>query len=224
MLIGREVEQARLLRLLGDARGGTSGALLLLGDAGVGKSELCRDAIANARGMHVLVARGLEAEAEYPFGILGDVLRPLIDTFATLPEPQADALRAALALAPPSAVPTPFAVPVATLGVLAAAAEPRPLLIVVDDLHWVDAPSRDALLFAARRLHAESVAMLFAARVDEEDAVAADIETISIGGLGTDECGRLLEEVSGHPVSAAVAAGLCAGTGGNPLALVELGR
>src|SRR5680860_153550 len=134
MLIGREVEQARLLRLLGDARGGTSGALLLLGDAGVGKSELCRDAIANARGMHVLVARGLEAEAEYPFGILGDVLRPLIDTFATLPEPQSDALRAALALAPPSAVPTPFAVPVATLGVLAAAAEPRPLLILVDPL------------------------------------------------------------------------------------------
>ncbi len=222
MLIGRTAEQTRLDKLLTGAREARGGALVLVGEAGIGKSELCRHALRGADGMTVLVARGLEAEAERPFGTLADLLQPVTDHIAALPPPQAVALQAACALAPPAPPTPPFAVGVATLALLADIAEHQPLLVVVDDLHWVDGPSRDALLFVARRLEAERIAMLLSVRADDEYDASIDLATLALAGLDAGDSGELLVATSGHSVSEPVAAKLHAETGGNPLALEEL--
>ncbi len=222
MLIGRTAEQTRLDKLLTGAREARGGALVLVGEAGIGKSELCRHALRGADGMTVLVARGLEAEAERPFGTLADLLQPVTDHIAALPPPQAVALQAACALAPPAPPTPPFAVGVATLALLADIAEHQPLLVVVDDLHWVDGPSRDALLFVARRLEAERIAMLLSVRADDEYDASIDLATLALAGLDAGDSGELLVATSGHSVSGPVAAKLHAETGGNPLALEEL--
>ena len=115
--------------------------------------------------------RGIESEAELPFAALLEICRPFLDGLDQLLEPQAAALRGALALAP-----TPprsrFAVAAATLGLLAAAAEKAPLLVTVDDAHWLDRGSADAIAFAARRLGADRVALLLAIRPRQAHAVA----------------------------------------------------
>src|SRR5690606_33866799 len=104
---------------------------------------------ADARGIRTLLVRGVESETELAFSALHDVLAPLVAHLDTLPAPQAAALASALALAPPQPGDR-FAVCVATLGLLQCAATDRPLLVIVDDLPWVDAASRECLLFAAR--------------------------------------------------------------------------
>ncbi|MTD44812.1 AAA family ATPase [Conexibacter sp. W3-3-2] len=221
MLVGREDELATLGGLVQDAAAGRSGVLCLHGPAGVGKTMLLQQAAAQAGGT-VLHARGVESEAHLAFAALAEMLGPVLDLRDGLPAAQARALGSALALeeAAPAA---PFAVASAVLGLLAAAAEDRgPVVVVVDDLQWVDEASRSAVLFAARRLDADPVAVLLGVR-DEEglDVAALDVPALALGGLDADAGVALL--TAAHPgLADAVARRLVADTGGNPLALVEI--
>ena len=163
MLYGREREIERIERLLGSARAGTSDAIVLRGDPGVGKTALLRHAVERADSMLVLRATGYESEAQLEFSGLVEVCRPLLGSLDALPPVQAAALSSALGLSEATQNDR-FAVAAATLSLIAGAAEEMPVLVLVDDAHWLDDASRDALLFAARRLAADPVAFLFATR------------------------------------------------------------
>ena len=153
MLLGRERELAELRRLFEGARAGHGGAILIVGDAGIGKTALWRAAVTEAADLRLLEAQGIEAESQLAFAGLRDLLTPVLSSLKRLPVPQRDAVAGALALGPP-APGDPFAVAAATLGLLAAAS---PAVAVVDDAHWLDPPSAEAILFAARRLRGERV-------------------------------------------------------------------
>ncbi len=222
VLIGRESQCARLDELLDRARLGRSGALVIRGEAGIGKTALLEYAARRAEDMTVVRALGVESEVELEFSALLDVCRPLFDRLGELPEQQAEALRGAFGLGPALALDR-FAIGAATLGLLAAAAEERPLLVLVDDAHWLDPASADALLFATRRLHADRAVLLFAVRDGDDRSFEGDgIEATTLIGLERREASRLLE--SYVDVSSSVADRLYKATGGNPLALVELPR
>jgi DNA-binding CsgD family transcriptional regulator len=214
MLIGRETEKAGLGRLLDAARAGTSGALVLRGEAGIGKTTLLRHAAAEATGFTVLRATGIEYEAELPYAALHQILRPLEDRIDRLAEPQADALRGALGLAHEREADA-FLVGVGTLTLLADAAEEQPLLAVLDDAAWFDHESAHALGFTARRLGAEGVAMLFAVREDPARPFELPgVEVMRVERLADDDARRLLGDAADDRIVARAA--------GNPLALLEL--
>ncbi|MDQ6885437.1 MAG: ATP-binding protein, partial [Candidatus Dormibacteraeota bacterium] len=166
MLVGRGRERERIDQLLAGANSGRSGALVLRGEPGIGKSSLLRHAIEQATQWKVLWATGIETESELPFSGLAELFHPILDQLDEIPAPQAAALGGALAVGPP-VVADPFTIYAATLSLIASAAERTPVLAVIDDAHWLDASSCDALLFAARRLHADRVVLLFAARTGE---------------------------------------------------------
>ena len=163
MLYGRDAERAAIGGLLEEARSSRSRALVIRGEAGVGKTALLEDAHDRAGDMVVLAARGVESEAELPFAALHQLLRPALEQLEELPEPQAGAIGVALGLEHGQA-PEPFLVFTACLSLLSELAEHRPVLCLVDDAHWLDTASAGALTFVARRLGAEGIAMLFAAR------------------------------------------------------------
>src|SRR5262245_16218985 len=151
MLVGRSAECARLEGVLEQARAGRAGALVLRGEAGAGKSSLLEHAAGTATGFQVLRCRGAEGDSELAFTGLAGLLAPLTPLLAEIPPPQATALAAALGLsAGPGA--ERFAVCAATLSLLAAGAERRPLLVLVDDGHWLDGASLECLIFAVRRM------------------------------------------------------------------------
>ena len=219
MLLGRRDERLALDRLLAQARRGESGVLALVGEPGIGKTALLEHAAQQAEGMRVLRARGIESEAEIPFAGLAELLRPALAALDRIPAPQASALAGALALAPAHAGDR-FAVGAATLSLLSATAEERPLVLLVDDAHWLDASSAQALLFAARRLVADPVALVISAREGEPSLLdGADLRVMHLAGLAGSDAATLLSE-SG--LGADVAARLIQTTGGNPLALLEL--
>jgi DNA-binding NarL/FixJ family response regulator len=222
VIAGRAAEQARLDAVLAQARRGHSCALLLYGEAGVGKSTLLHYAISEASDMTVVTAQGIESEAELSFATLHQLLRPLIGHIGSLPDVQATALRAALALQSGDGSGR-LAVAAATLGVLATAGVARPLLVAVDDLQWVDAASADTLLFAVRRLYADPVAVVLAMR-DEEGGFRPPkgIPSIVVGGLAAPQVRSLLESTTAGPVDSDVVERLRQATDGNPLALTEL--
>ncbi|GAA3181694.1 LuxR family transcriptional regulator [Blastococcus jejuensis] len=226
MLQGRDVEQARVRALLDDARVGRGGALVLRGQPGVGKSALLADAEAGARaaGLTVLLTRGVESESPLPFAALQRLLRPVMDCAEGLPSLQARALRTAFGEGEPEGgAGDRFLVYLAALSLLAEAGERTPVLAVVDDAHWLDDASAAALLFVARRLQAEDVGLVFAARTgDVRTFDSGDLPVLDVGAIDRDAAGALLSERAGVPVPAAVRDALLAGTGGNPLALVEL--
>jgi DNA-binding CsgD family transcriptional regulator len=222
VLLGRELECAAIGRLLDEARDGASGGLLLRGEPGIGKTALVGYAVERATGMLVVRAQGVQSETEVAFGGLLEVTRPLLARIDELPDRQAAALRAALALdiGPP---PDRLTVGAATLTLLAAAAEETPLLVALDDAQWLDAESAEALGFAVRRLHAERVAVVVATRVGEgREFDPAGLDAIDLFGLSHEAAGELLA-VSGVEGDDAVAR-FHAATGGNPLALLELPR
>ena len=163
VLYGRDAERAEIGALLEAARDSRSGALVLRGEPGIGKTALLRDARDRAEDMHVLTARGVESESDLPFAALDQLLRPALDQLEQLPPPQAAALRGALGLEE-GAGDERFLIFAACLSLLSELAERRPVLCLVDDAHWFDTASADALLFVARRLDAEGIVMLFAAR------------------------------------------------------------
>jgi DNA-binding CsgD family transcriptional regulator len=222
VLVGRDSERQAIARLLADARVGTSGVLAVVGEPGIGKTALLEEAAASATTMRVIRARGIESEAEIPFAGLLELLRPVLGVVPRLPRPQAEALGAALALRPASA-PNRFAVGAATLGVLAAAAEAKPLLVLVDDVQWLDEASAAAVLFAVRRLVADPVAVLLALREGTPSPLeAAGLPTLRLGGLDAGAAAELLAHRAAGPVAPDAVERLHRATAGNPLALLEL--
>jgi DNA-binding CsgD family transcriptional regulator len=222
MLLGREGERAQLDELLAGARAGISSALLLAGEAGVGKSALLHYAREQAaEGYTCVFAQGVESESDIAFSALSALLRPLLGHLESLPEPQAAALASALAVGPPVAGDR-FTVSAGTLSLLAAAAEEQPLLVLVDDAQWIDRASAEALLFAARRLVAEGILILFTQREGVGDLDASGVPVLRLGGLDASAARELLEQRVGTRVAPEVAERLVAATGGNALALAEL--
>lgn len=223
--MGRDRERARVRAALDAARAGEGAALVLTGEPGAGKSVLLADAVESADDLRVLRARGVESESPLAYAALHRLLRPLLRRVDALPTRQADALLAALGMAdaPAGAPADRFVVYLATLTLLSDAASGRPLLLVVDDAHWLDDASRDAVLFVARRVEGEAVAVLLAAR---EDAVVGgtDLPRLRVGALDDEAAGALLSSEAGGEVPGEVAAQLCERTGGNALALAELAR
>jgi DNA-binding CsgD family transcriptional regulator len=216
MLLGRERERQELEAVLAGARLNRSGVVVLAGEPGIGKTALidCAAAVAEGGGMRILRARGIESEARVPFAGLLELLRPALGALDAIPDPQATALEGALALRPASAQDR-FAVGAATLSLLAAYAENAPLAALIDDAHWLDESSADALLFAVRRLVADPIAVVLAVREGESELVdAARLPTIRLGGLDREAAAELVGD--------AFADRLYAATAGNPLALLEL--
>lgn len=217
MLLGRVQERRDIELALVMARSGHSAALALVGEAGIGKTALLDYAADQAFGLRLLRARGIESEAQIPFGALLELLRPALDLLDQIPVPQARALEAALALRPGHAQER-FAVGAATLSLLAAYAEQEPVAVLIDDAHWLDQPSAQALLFALRRLVADSIAVFLAVREGEPSLLdGADLPITRIGGLTPAEAAELLTGVTAES-----ARRLHAATAGNPLALLEL--
>ena len=205
MFLGRDAEQARIDALLEHARSGVSGTLIVSGEPGIGKSALLSYAADKALDMTVLSATGVKAESELAFSGLAELLHPILERIDEIPKPQAAALASALALVPP-VMSDPFAVSAATLSLIAAAAENGALLAAVDDAHWLDAASRGALVFAARRLHADRVAFIFVIREGEKtDLQFADFPRMTLQGIGFEMCRELLARGAGSPVAARVA-------------------
>jgi DNA-binding CsgD family transcriptional regulator len=218
MLVGRELERARIDALMSAVRGGRGGALIVRGEPGIGKTALLAYAEEQAESMRVLHARGVEAEAELAFAGLHELLRPLLGLVEELPERQAAALRGALALGP--AVNARLLIAAGALSLLAVAADERPLLCLVDDAHWLDGESAEALVFVARRLEADPVLLVFGAREGEPRAFEpAGLDVLVLGGLAREEAALLLRD-RGLPEG--VVADLYRTSAGNPLALLEL--
>jgi DNA-binding CsgD family transcriptional regulator len=218
MLLGREPETSRIDDLLEGAREGRSGALVLSGEPGIGKTALLEYAAGRAEGMTVLAARGIESEAELPFVALADLFRRQTGSIEQIPEAQAASLRAALALGPPVAGDR-FTVCAGVLSLLAAIADESPVLVLIDDAHWVDRSSMQAVLFAARRLDAEAIAMLIARRKGS-DLDVSGLPGLALNGLPHDAATALLQR--SRPVAPDVAEELIAASGANPLALIEV--
>jgi len=221
-LLGRARERARIDGMLDRVRRGGSAALLIRGEAGIGKSALLEHAVTAADGFLVLRTRGYESESEIPFAGLSDILRPITARLDALPPPQRAALESTLALTPTTPT-SHFAVCAATLGILAAVAEEQPTLVLVDDAHWLDPSSADALRFTARRLYGEGIAMLFAARPTGGDHRSdAGVPTMELEGLDYAAARALLDRRTDRAVSDTVARQLFDVSAGNPLALIEI--
>jgi DNA-binding CsgD family transcriptional regulator len=218
-LYGRAVERARIEELLADARSGESGALVICGAAGSGKTALLAHAVERAEGFDVLQTAGIEAESQISFSGLDELLSPVVDIVDKIPAPQREALRAAFDLAP-SAKLSRGAVFRAVISVLAAAAESGAILCVVDDVHMVDPASASALAFAARRVKVEGIAMLFAVG-DEGRSALAGLETLALDGLDAEAARELLEERACADVAPEVARRITDAAGGNARALVD---
>jgi DNA-binding CsgD family transcriptional regulator len=224
MLVGRSHEMAAVERLLSDGRDGHGGALVLHGEAGVGKSALLRYAKDQAEAFLVLHAVGIESEAELDFAGLHQLLHPVLDHLSSLPGPQADAVRAAFAL---SAEPVAerFRISLGALGLLAAAAEDRPVLCMVDDAQWLDQASASALAFVARRVEAERVIVLVGVRDDSGRSFdAAGLAELPITALRDDAARALVSTHLGAAAADTALDWVLANANGNPLALIELPR
>lgn len=221
MLLGRVAERRCIAAVLDDALEGRSGVLAFTGEPGIGKTALLEDAVGSAKDFMVLRARGVESEAQIPFASLLEVCRPALGALAAVPRPQAVALESALALRPAQPAER-FAVGSGVLSLLAASADRQPLLVVLDDVHWFDSSSGEALRFALRRLLADRVAVLVAVREGEPSFLdETDISRRRLDGLTASEAVELLAQ---RGVGADIAEQFTAATGGNPLALVELAR
>src|SRR5581483_7063809 len=223
-VFGRADELAVLDAWAADIKAARGRALVISGEPGIGKSTLLEraTALATNRQVRVLSARASEAEQDFPFAALADVLRPLHDLFPSLLPPQRDALEAALGLGPGPAG-DPFVISVAALALLAAAAKDAPTAVIVDDAHVLDPASARVLAFVARRIEHDRLGLLAAARRDEPSAFDTDgLDELVVGGLAGADAAQLITDVAHAEVPAPVVARLVAGTGGNPLAMREV--
>ncbi|MEW2569165.1 LuxR family transcriptional regulator [Streptomyces sp. NPDC047070] len=221
-LLGRQYETQRLGELIGAARAGRGGTLVLRGEAGIGKSTLLEHAQEVASGFRVLRAGGAQHEAELPFAALHQLCLPVMEHLTELPVQQRQALRIAFDLA--SGTPDVFRAGLATLGLLTAAAQERPVLCVIDDAHWLDAASSKALAFLARRVSAEPVAMVFAVRLPCEEEELEALPGLNVDGLSDADARTLLARQSHETLDEQVRDRLVAEARGNPLALLALPR
>ncbi|NTW40848.1 MAG: AAA family ATPase [Cellulomonadaceae bacterium] len=223
-ILGRDSELERLGSLLGGARNGRGGALLIRGEPGVGKTTLVDEATGRAGGLRLVRADGYESESTMPYAALQRIGMPLSVHLEHLPVRQAAALRVAGGLddGPP---PDRYLVGLGMLSLLAAAGAAEPLVCVVDDAHLVDAESLDVLAFVARRLKAESIALLLTTRPDARvDVVAAGVPSLDLGGLDRLSAVQLLGRSANGPVDPLLATQIAQEAVGNPLALIDLGH
>lgn len=223
LLIGRHAECEALDDLLTGVRGGRSAALLVHGEAGIGKTALLEYALRNATGCQIARATGVESEMELAFGGLHQLCAPFLDLADGLPDPQRDALGTVFGMnaAPP---PDRFLVGLAVLSLLAEAAAERPLICLVDDAQWLDEASAQILVFVARRLLAEPVALVFAMRDTNTDHALMSLSRLEVAGLNGYDSGVLLDSVAQGPLDERVRGRILAEARGNPLALLELPR
>lgn len=220
-LLGRRLECAVLDRMIAAVRTGESRALVVHGAPGVGKSALLDYATNAGTGLRVLHAIGIESERELAFATLHQLCVPLLDRLPNLPEPQRAALETVFGLRT-ATPPERFLVGLAVLGLLSDASEGQPLLCVVDDAHWMDRVSAQVLGFVARRLLAESVALVFGARERAQDLLG--LPELEVTGLHDADARALLDSVTYSALDAQVRDRIVAETRGNPLALLELPR
>ena len=221
MIVGRVAERARLEALLDEARAGRSGALIIEGQPGIGKTALLEHARDCAHDFTVLHAVGVQSEARLAFSGLLDLLRPIIGELPAVPAAQVEPLRRALGLVERASVDLYLAY-AGMLHLLAAAAEARPLLCLVDDAHWLDSASADGIGFVMRRIEAERIAMLVSTRQGDSGAFDGQgLECVTLAGLD-DADARSLLGANGFELSARVADELIEATGANPLALLEV--
>jgi DNA-binding CsgD family transcriptional regulator/tetratricopeptide (TPR) repeat protein len=221
-LVNRDSEREHLDKLLGDVRTGHSAVLVLRGEAGGGKTALLRYAARQASGFRVAQIAGVEAEMELPFAGVHQLCGPMLDRLDALPTPQREALRVALGVATGNP-PDRFLISLATLSLLSAVAEERPQLCLVDDAQWLDGASAQILTFVARRLVAESMAIVFAVR----EPAARHFEglpQLPVHGLDERAAQTLLTQAIPGRIDARVRDRIVAEARGNPLALLELPR
>jgi len=221
VLFGRRSQCDVLDGLVAQVRAGRSGALVLRGEAGVGKTALLEYVAGRARGCRLARVTGVQSEMELAFAGLHQLCAPMLSRAECLPVPQREALRAAFGLAegPP---PDRFLVGLAVLSLLSEVAAERPLVCVIDDEQWLDHASAQALGFVARRLAADPVGLVFAARVPGEEL--AGLPELTVAGLAQADARVLLASALAGPLDARVRDLIVAETGGNPLALLELPR
>jgi len=218
-LTGRLSERGVLDRFVAGVRAGEGRALVVRGEPGVGKTVLLDYLAGRASGCLVARAAGVQSEMELAFAGLHQLCAPMLEHAASLPVPQREALRTAFGLSAGS-VPDRFLVGLAVLGLLSETAGQRPLVCVVDDMQWLDYASAQALGFAARRLAADPVGLVFAARVPGKDV--AGLPELVVAGLAEGDARELLESVLTGPLDPRVRDRIIADTHGNPLALLEL--
>ena len=223
MLLGREPECESLDRLIDAIRSGESRALVLRGEAGVGKTALLDYLLAHATGCRTVRVAAVESETELAFAALHQVCTPVLDLLGRLPDQQQKALRTAFGLQDGTA-PDGLLVGLAVLGLLSEAAAERPLACVVDDAQWLDHASAQTLAVAARRLSAEAVGLVFAERTPDHQMELAGLPDLVIGGLGESAARSLLSCVFPATLDEHVRDRIVAETGGNPLAILELPR
>jgi DNA-binding CsgD family transcriptional regulator len=223
VLLDRDGEKELLGRLIQAVRAGESRSLVVRGEPGVGKTALLAHVVQQAVGFMVVRVAGVEAERELAFSGLHQVCAPLSRHMSRLPAPQRSALNIAFGLIE-GAPPDRFLVGLAALGLLAEVAHEQPLVCLVDDAQWLDVASAQVLGFVARRLVAESVALVFAARDQEHLDALRRVPGLSLDGLPDEHARRLLSSVRGGPVDSRVIERIIAETRGNPLALLELPR
>jgi DNA-binding CsgD family transcriptional regulator len=222
-LRGRRRECEALDRLLDQVRVGRSAVLVLRGASGVGKTALLDYVSARASDCRIARVGGVEAERELAFAGLHQLCAPMLERLRVLPEPQRDALRVAFGLRE-GAAPDPFLVGLGVLTLLSEAATERPLVCLVDDTHWLDRASVRALAFAARRLLADPVAVVFAVGEPSDDRELTGLPELTVEGLGDADARRLLASVVRGRLDERVRDRFVAETRGNPLALLEIPR
>jgi DNA-binding CsgD family transcriptional regulator len=208
-------------RLIEAVRAGRSGALVIRGEAGVGKTALLDYVAEHASDCLVARAAGVQSEMELAFAGVHQLCAPMLDHLDRLPGPQRDALRSALGLSPATS-PDRFLVALAVLSLLSDVAEQRPLICLVDDAQWLDQASAQVLTFVARRVQAESVGVVFGARRPSDDG--AGLPELVLEGLREEDAQSLLDAVLPGPLDVRVRDRIVAETRGNPLALLELPR
>ena len=220
-LIDRDAERDTLDRFVAAIRAGQSQALVLCGEAGVGKTALLDYLAGNASGCRVARAAGVQSEMELAFAALHQLCAPMLDSLQRLPPPQRDAVRTTFGMGA-GPVPDRFLVGLAVLSLLSDVAEQQPLVCLVDDEQWLDRASAQVLGFVARRLVAESVGVVFAARTPSSDL--AGLGELRVEGLPEADARVLLDSALAGPLDTRVRDQILAETHGNPLALLELPR
>ncbi|MEU1600791.1 AAA family ATPase [Streptomyces sp. NPDC005708] len=225
-LWGRDQEMAALERVLATARAGSSAVLVIRGEPGIGKTALLDYAAGRAAGFRTVTVAGIEPEMELPFAGLHQLCAPMLGGLRHLPSPQRDALSVAFGLQEgrKGEAPSRFLVGLAVIGLLVGAAADRPLACLVDDAQWLDDGSLQVLVFVARRLIAEPVALIFALRDLDSDRDLAGLPELIVKGLSEPDARALLASAVRVPLDPLVRDRIVAEAQGNPMALLQVPR
>ena len=220
---GRERERTALDQMLDRVREGESAALVIRGEAGIGKTALLQYCARQASGYRVAQIAGVQSELEMPFAAIHQLCEPILPGIDALPEPQQRALRIAFGLAVGS-VPDRFVVGLAVLGLLAEAAVERPFVCLIDDAQWLDEPSRQVVGFVARRLLADPIFLLLAVRETGDEKLFPVLECLTLEGLTDEDARALVTAAVPGQLDEKVRDRIVAETSGNPLRMLELPR